>query len=204
MEDKLITIEKPAQTEIIIKKSRFITSIFPAHNKEEAVNTVNRVKMEHNQANHNVYAYVINEQVQRCSDDGEPGGTAGKPVLDVIKHKGLNGAVLLVTRYFGGIKLGAGGLVRAYKDAAVKGIEAAGISEKLLYQELNIIMDYQQLGAIKNEIENSGGREIIVAYEQQVHMQAFFPLEKVDIITKRLIDMTANRVKTEKGKYIYL
>ena len=204
MKDKIVTISKPAQTEIMVKKSRFIASAIPVDHEQEAINFIKQVKKEHNQANHNVYAYLINEHIQRYSDDGEPGGTAGRPVLDVIKHKGLSGIALVITRYFGGILLGAGGLARAYADAAVRGIEVAGINERLLYQELKISMDYHWLGLIKHEIENSGGQQIDAMYGQRVNMQVYLRPEVLEVVVKRLIDKTAAQVVVEKGKFIYL
>ena len=204
MKNKYMTLQKPAQTEIIIKKSRFITSAFPVNNEAEAAKMIQQIKKEHQQATHNVFAYVINEQIQRFSDDGEPSGTAGKPVLEVIRHKGLCQTVLVVTRYFGGIMLGAGGLVRAYSEAAVKGIEAAGVIEILLYQELSITMDYQWVGAVKREIENAGCKQINISYEQQVVLRSYILPNALVTVTKKLIDLTAAQVIIKAGQLLYL
>ena len=204
MQDKIITIRKPAQTEIMVKKSRFIVSALPVEHEQEALNFIKQVKKEHNQANHNVYAYLIDEHAQRYSDDGEPGGTAGKPAIDVIKHQGLSGIALVITRYFGGILLGAGGLARAYADAAVRGIEVAGIYERLLYQELKISIDYHWLGLIKHELENSGGQQIDIKYGQRVNMQVYLRPKTLELVVKRIIDKTAAQVVVEKGQCIYL
>ena len=204
MKNKYLTLQKPAQTEIIIKKSRFTTSAFPVNNEAEATTMIQQIKKDHHQATHNVFAYVINEQIQRFSDDGEPSGTAGKPVLEVIHHKGLCKTALVVTRYFGGIMLGAGGLVRAYSEAAAKGIEAAGVIEKLLYRELFITMDYQWLGAVKREIENAGGKQIDLSYEQQVVIHSYLLLSALEAVTKKLIDITAAQVIIKAGQFSYL
>ena len=201
---KYLTLKKPAQTEIIIKKSRFITSAFPVDNEAEATSMIQQIKKDHQQASHNVFAYVINEQVQRFSDDGEPGGTAGKPVLEVIHHKGLCQTALVVTRYFGGIMLGAGGLVRAYSEAAAKGIEAAGVIEKLLYRELFVSMDYQWLGTVKREVENAGGKEINISYEQQVILHSYILPAALEAVTRKLIDLTAAKVIIKTGQFSYL
>ncbi|WP_347490721.1 YigZ family protein [Desulfoscipio sp. XC116] len=204
MKNNMLTIAKPAQAEIIIKKSRFIASACPVENERDAINFVSQIRKEHSQANHNVYAYVINEQSLRCSDDGEPAGTAGKPVLEVIRHKGLSGIALVVTRYFGGILLGAGGLVRAYKETAVQGIEAAGIVERTLYREINITMDYTWLGTIKREMENNGGRQVNISYAQRVHLQAYLLSDKINVMIKRLQDLTAAQIEIVPGEYLYL
>ena len=204
MKNKYLTLQKTAQTEIIIKKSRFITSVFPVNNEAEATTMIRQIKKEHQQATHNVFAYVINEQIQRFSDDGEPSGTAGKPVLEVIHHKGLCQIALVVTRYFGGIMLGAGGLVRAYSEAAVNGIEAAGVIEKLLYQELFIVMDYQWLGAVKREIENADGKQINISYEQQVNLQSYILQTALETVTNKIIDISAAQVIIKTGQYLYL
>ncbi|SFG64247.1 Uncharacterized protein family UPF0029 [Desulfotomaculum arcticum] len=118
--------------------------------------------------------------------------------------KGLSGIALVVTRYFGGILLGTGGLARAYADAAVSVMEVAGIVERRLYQELNINLDYHWLGLIKHELENGGGRQINIKYEQQVNIQVYLRPETLDDIVKLLTDKTAAQIVAEKGKSIYL
>ncbi|GBF34787.1 hypothetical protein DCCM_3907 [Desulfocucumis palustris] len=204
MKDRLVAIGKAAQIEIIIKKSRFIASAFPVDNEEAAMGCINQVKKEHSRANHNVFAYVINEQIQRYSDDGEPGGTAGKPILEVIRYKGLTCTALVVTRYFGGILLGAGGLVRAYSEAASKAIEKAAVVEKLLYREVAINLDYQWLGPVKYELENSGATNININYGQRVHINFHIRPEKAEAVSKRVVDMTSARAEINTGGFAYL
>lgn len=121
------TVQQYASAEIIIRRSRFIGHAMPIASEQEAVAFIERIKKEHGTATHNCSAYVFGErnEFQKQSDDGEPSGTAGKPILEVIKHQGLSNIAVVVTRYFGGIMLGAGGLIRAYTDGAVAGIEAA-------------------------------------------------------------------------------
>ncbi|WP_066632972.1 YigZ family protein [Desulfolucanica intricata] len=199
-----LTLQKAAQAEIIIKKSRFITSASPVSDEKEANNFIKQIKKEHNQATHNVFAYVINEQIQRFSDDGEPGGTAGRPVLEVINQKGLIKTALVITRYFGGVMLGAGGLVRAYSEAAVKGIDAAGVVEKLLHRELRITMDYQWLGVVKREVESAGGRQPDIIYDQKVNMKVYLQPAAAQALSKRLIDLTAAQIVIEEGGFSYI
>ena len=130
------TVQAYGSSEIIIKKSRFIGHAKPVESEEEAIQFIEAIKKEHRSATHNCSAYVIGErdQIQKQSDDGEPSGTAGKPILEVIKHQGLKNTVVVVTRYFGGIMLGAGGLIRAYTDGAVAGIEAGKPIYKVNHQ----------------------------------------------------------------------
>ena len=124
-----LTIEKATKTEYVVKHSRFITTIAPVQTNEEAVAFVASVRSEYSDATHNVYAYVLREgQMKRYSDDGEPQGTAGMPVLDVLLKSGVTDCAVVVTRYFGGTLLGAGGLVRAYSKSAKMGVDAGIIS----------------------------------------------------------------------------
>ncbi|NOV00172.1 YigZ family protein [Paenibacillus planticolens] len=152
------TIQSYGSSEIIIKKSRFIGHAKPVESEEAAAQFIEAIKKEHKAATHNCSAYVIGDrdQIQKQSDDGEPSGTAGKPILEVIKHQGLKNIAVVVTRYFGGIMLGAGGLIRAYTDGAVVGIEAAQPIYKVNHQKVMIEVDYTWYGKIENELRNQG------------------------------------------------
>ncbi|WP_214628529.1 YigZ family protein [Paenibacillus agaridevorans] len=154
------TVRQEAGKEIVIKKSRFIGYAKPVETEEEAVAFIDEIKRLHRQATHNCSAYVVGErdQHQKASDDGEPSGTAGKPILEVIKNKGLKNVVVVVTRYFGGIMLGAGGLVRAYTDGAVAGIEAAEEIQLVLHREVFVDVDYTWYGKLENELHGRGTR----------------------------------------------
>lgn len=152
------TVEQYGSAEIIIKKSRFIGHAKPAATEEEALQFIDSIKKEHWSATHNCSAYVIGDrdQIQKQSDDGEPGGTAGKPILEVIKNQGLKNIVIVVTRYFGGIMLGAGGLIRAYTDGAVAGIDAAKPIFMVNHSEVQVEIDYTWYGKLENELRNRG------------------------------------------------
>lgn len=152
------TVKEWGSAEIVIKKSRFICQAKPVESEEEAAAFLEAVKKEHWNATHNCSAYIIGErdQIQKASDDGEPSGTAGKPILEVLKHQRLKNTAAVVTRYFGGIMLGAGGLIRAYTDAAVAGIHAAGPVTKVLHQDIFVSIDYTWLGKVENELRNRG------------------------------------------------
>ncbi|MHA7964538.1 YigZ family protein [Paenibacillus sp. CAU 1782] len=148
------TVRKENNREIVIKKSRFIGFAKPVESEEEAVAFIEEIKRQHRMATHNCSAYIVGErdQHQKASDDGEPSGTAGKPILEVIRNKGLKNVAVVVTRYFGGIMLGAGGLVRAYTDGAVAGIEAAEEIELVLHREVFVEVDYTWYGKLENEL----------------------------------------------------
>lgn len=198
------TLGQSAITEIMIKKSRFIASVAPVASEEQGVNFVKKVRDKHNNATHNVFAYVINEQVQRFSDDGEPSGTAGKPILEVINRKGLVQTAVVVTRYYGGILLGAGGLVRAYSESAVAGIDTAGIVEKILHQQLQVTADYQWLGLVKRELESIGAMNTEITYDQRVQITCYIRPDLLQTISTRLTDATAAQVNIIKGNFNYL
>ena len=138
MKESYLSVKKPAESEIVIEKSRFICSVSPVNGEEDAKNFVSEVKAKHKTATHNCYAYIADENgfYIKFSDDGEPQGTAGMPMLEVLKNKKLFKVATVVTRYFGGIKLGAGGLVRAYSDSVCSGLNSAGIVE---YIKSNVV-----------------------------------------------------------------
>ena len=204
MQDSYLTLNQQAESEIIIKKSRFITSAAPVGNEQDAVDFIKAVADNHKKANHNVFAYRIDDRIQKYSDDGEPGGSAGLPVLEVLNQKEIAKVVLVVSRYFGGIKLGAGGLVRAYKEAAVKGITAAGVLQKLLYRNVHLTMDYQWLGPVKREVEKAGGRHINIDYAEKVKVNFLLRPDAIHTLSERLIDLTAAQIQVNDGKSIYL
>lgn len=152
MEERYKTIHKKGKDEITINKSRFIGHVLPISSEEDALDFLNEIKSIYKDAAHNVYGYVFgkNNNIQRYSDDGEPQGTAGIPILEVIKKEDLRNVAVVVTRYFGGIKLGAGGLIRAYTKSAKIAIESGIIVEKVLHRKLVIKIDYSIYGKVEN------------------------------------------------------
>ncbi|CEN77090.1 IMPACT domain-containing protein [[Clostridium] sordellii] len=192
--------------EIIIEKSTFIGYAKPISTEEEAVEFINEIKKKHKDATHNVWAYTVgqNMNIQRYSDDGEPQGTAGIPTLEVIKKEDLRDVVVVVTRYFGGIKLGAGGLVRAYTKGAKIGLEAAKIIEKVNYQEVKIKIDYNQLGKVQNEIMNMGYFIKDTIYEDNVEIIVYSKQDKLEEIINKITDITSATANIVLGEEFYL
>ena len=148
----LYTIVRDCQHEIVIEKSRFICTLKKAATEEEAQDFIKETKKKYWDATHNCSAYIIGESVaaQRSNDDGEPSGTAGLPMLEVLRKNNLHNVAAVVTRYFGGIKLGAGGLVRAYTNSVATAIEEAGIAEKVLFGHFNFRQDINSAGKVLN------------------------------------------------------
>jgi len=200
------TLHEFGMDEIIIEKSTFIGYAKPIETEEEAVAFVNEIKKKHKDATHNVWAYTVGKHmnIQRYSDDGEPQGTAGIPTLEVIKKEDLRDVVVVVTRYFGGIKLGAGGLVRAYTKGAKIGLEAGKIIEKVMYQEIWVKIDYTQLGKVQNEIMNMGYFIKDTVYEDYVEIIVYSRINEVEDIISRMTDITSATAELKLGEEFYL
>ncbi|WP_094605019.1 hypothetical protein SPSIL_017900 [Sporomusa silvacetica DSM 10669] len=148
------TVKQVSEIKLEINKSLFLGYASPAETEEAALTFIQDIKKRHKEANHNCSAYVIGQhgQSQKADDDGEPSGTAGRPILEVINKSAVKNAVIVVTRYFGGIKLGTGGLIRAYTKAAVDSLDAAIIVEKQLHTRLVIEINYHLLGTVENQL----------------------------------------------------
>ena len=197
------TVRQEAEAEQIIEKSRFIAHVKPVESKEEADEFISSIKRRYKDATHNVPAMVIGEksQIQWASDDGEPQGTSGAPMVQMMVKEGLTNLVVVVTRYFGGIKLGTGGLVRAYTSSAKLGIEAAGICSVREICAMEFRMDYTYLAKIQNmaseslDVENTGDEAAFVIgdikYTEKVSIKVLTNPEKCEIIAESLANVTA-------------
>ena len=146
----MFTIVKDFRQEIVIEKSRFICTLKKVHSEAEAQEFIKTIKKEFWDATHTCSAYIVDEMAQRSSDDGEPSGTAGLPMLEVLRKNKLTNTAAVVTRYFGGIKLGAGGLVRAYTNSVAEAVKATGIAQKVLVSKFSFIYDLNEVGKILN------------------------------------------------------
>ena len=191
------TVYLGGEGEITEKKSRFIATVEPVHSEEEALAFIERMRKKYWNASHNCSAYVIgqNPPLQRCSDDGEPGGTAGRPMLDVLLGEALHDTAVVVTRYFGGTLLGTGGLVRAYSKAVQTGLSQAAIIEKQYAQKLEIHTDYNGIGKIQYILGQSGITTLSSDYTDQVRLEILVPVEQTQKIREKLTEGTNGRAQ---------
>lgn len=187
------TVNKQGTDEIIIQKSRFIANVKRVESEEEAQEFIQSIKKEHRDATHNCSAYIIGETdyIQKANDDGEPSGTAGVPMLEVLKKKGLKDTAVVVTRYFGGIKLGAGGLIRAYGSATTQGIQTTGIVRRDLMQGISVTVEYTLLGKLENEIRQQS-KYILedIHYLENVAFIIYVKTEETDAFQEWITEMT--------------
>jgi uncharacterized YigZ family protein len=198
------TISANAKDSFIEKRSEFIGYIAPVKTNDEAVAFINSIKAEHRKAKHNVYAYILREDnISRYSDDGEPQGTAGVPVLDVLKKRGLTDVCVVVTRYFGGILLGGGGLVRAYSHAASLACDAAHIMNMCLCHRLKITADYGMYGKISYLLPNYETITVNSDFGSDVTLEILVLSEKLDALKKELIEVTNGSVDIEDCGELY-
>jgi uncharacterized YigZ family protein len=185
--------------EITEKKSRFIATVVPVNTEEEAITFIEQTKKKYYDANHNCFAYVIgdNNEIQRCSDDGEPVRTAGRPMLDVLLGEGIHNAALVVTRYFGGTLLGTGGLVRAYQGAAKEGLNNSVVLEKLDGIRLQITTDYNGIGKLQYITSQMEITTLDTEYTDIVVMTNLVPVELYGQFEKKVIEATNGKAVIE-------
>lgn len=199
MESRYKTVAERSADEYIVKKSRFIGYVCPVKTQEEALAFIAEISKKHWDATHNVYAYILRDGgVKRFSDDGEPQGTAGIPVLDVIEKSGVTDCAVVVTRYFGGIMLGAGGLVRAYSHSASIALQAGGIITRALCAKLKVTCDYYFYGKLSSLVPESGGVIEDTQFEDNVTLLFRLPLELVDSFNAKLVDVSNGKYIAEK------
>lgn len=200
------TLLKYAHGEEIINKSKFIGYAKPIKSEEEATEFIEEIKKKHWNATHNVPVYLIgdNNEIQRYSDDGEPSGTAGVPILEMLKKEEIKNVVIVVTRYYGGIKLGTGGLVRAYTSAAKLAIKEAEIVEKVINNEYLIRIDYTLHGKIQNELIN--GEYIIkdTVYDDKVNIYVYCKPSESDKLISKITDISSAQAEIEEKDPVYL
>lgn len=200
------TVKEPGSHEIVIQKSRFITFVGRAYTEEEAQSFITEIKKEHKNANHNCSAYLIGEQdhIQKANDDGEPSGTAGVPMLDVLKKRELKNTVVVVTRYFGGIKLGAGGLIRAYGSSVTEAISAVGIVERIRTRIMTTAADYTLLGKLENDIRRSAYQLKEIRYEENVLIDTYVSIEETKTFTAWITELSNGQAAVTEGKTAFL
>jgi uncharacterized YigZ family protein len=206
MLSRYYTVSLKGEHEIVIQKSRFIAHVARVETEEAAQNFIAEIKKQHWNATHNCSAYLIGEhdQIQKANDDGEPSGTAGVPILEVLKKKGLKDTVVVVTRYFGGIKLGAGGLIRAYGKATSEGIEATGVVLRKLMQVVSTKIDYTWLGKIENELRSSVYNIKEIQYLDHVVIDTFVEEGEVGTFTDWMVELTNGQAEISAGEVLYM
>ncbi|MGM0843757.1 MAG: YigZ family protein [Bacillota bacterium] len=192
MLQKYLTVKEAGQHEINIERSRFIAHIKRAESEEEAQEFINTIKKEHWNANHNCSAYMIGEHnlIQKANDDGEPSGTAGVPMLEVLKKRDLKDTVVVVTRYFGGIKLGAGGLIRAYGKSVSEGLNAVGIVERTLMRVMKTKIEYTLLGKVENEVRSSKYPLKEIHYLDTVEIETYVQEDQKEEFVEWMTELT--------------
>src|SRR5690606_1920802 len=200
------TVKEHGEHEIVIQKSRFIAHVKRAETEEEAQNFIQEIKKQHWNATHNCSAYMIGEhdQIQKANDDGEPSGTAGVPMLEVLKKRNLKDTVVVVTRYFGGIKLGAGGLIRAYGKATSEGINAVGVVERKLMAIMHVKADYTWLGKLENEIRSSQYLLKEIHYSDLVEVEVYVEDAQTEAFSEWITELTNGQAAITVGKSEYL
>lgn len=198
-------IEYGGVGEIEEKKSRFIAHVASVSTEEEAVAYIEAKKKQYWNARHNCYAYVLGEQAQtmRFSDDGEPTGTAGRPILEVLVSSGIRNIIVVVTRYFGGTLLGTGGLVRAYTKAAQAGIAASVVCTMCCGFEMSIVTDYNGIGKVQYLLGTRGISTEDADYGEQVTVRVNIPYEDKDSVIKEITDATAGKAKITVSEPVY-
>ena len=193
--DEYLVPTQFGEDEFYEKKSRFIGRVWPVETEEEALEKIQQMKKQHYDATHNCWAYIIKDGAVRFSDDGEPGGTAGMPMLQVLQREGLYNICCVVTRYFGGILLGAGGLVRAYTKGAKIAVDAAGKSMKRVWTVVYLPCPYTFYERVKLLVGEFGGIIRETEFGAEVELELLFPEANVQSFFEKLTDMTSGTVE---------
>lgn len=204
MTERYTTVKEFGSAEIVEKKSRFIANVKPILSEDEAADYIEEIKKKYWDARHNCYAYQLGErnQIQRYSDDGEPGGTAGMPILDVLRGRDIKNSIVVVTRYFGGTLLGTGGLVRAYSSAAKAGLEAAGLIERIPHIRQYFTVDYTMAGKVQYEVLNGGHILEDTVYTDKVEFVVLSERGEENKLRENIVNLTGNKAEMKKDENI--
>lgn len=205
MQDEYRTVAHEGVHETEVSRSRFLCALAPAATEAEAQEFIARIRKEHPTASHNCWAYVIraDASVQKASDDGEPGGTAGVPMLQMLTRREMRYVVAVVTRYFGGVKLGAGGLIRAYGGAVGEALDALGTVTRRRFRLATVTVDHQRAGKVQNDLRATGRAVRDVRYGEDVTIEIGLPDADVDAFRAWLADVTAGTARFELGGEAY-
>ena len=200
MIEKYITIKKEYSAEIVVKKSRFIAVVAPAANEDEAAAVLSKIRKENRDARHNCSAFIVGHEARLCrsSDDGEPQGTAGKPMLEILDKKGFSDVIGVVTRYFGGILLGTGGLVRAYSSALEEAVAKCDTIEMKPGAVYEVTTGYTDIGKILRFIENAGIRVLSSDYLDVIRIKVLCPISVCDSFEANVKNISLGKAIIEK------
>lgn len=200
------TVARPAEAELVIRRSRFIGAVWPVTTREEAEARIAAHSAQHARATHNVPAYRVGLGflIESCSDAGEPAGTAGRPALGVLQKEDLRGVALVITRYFGGTLLGAAGLVRAYTDAAAAAVRAAGVVHMQLCRRLDVEVPYALLGKVQYLLRNHAVHMDEPRYGAAALLPAWLPADRVGTVADEVTESTSGQARVRAGPYAYL
>ncbi|MEU5810465.1 MULTISPECIES: YigZ family protein [unclassified Streptomyces] len=203
--DQYATVAREGVHESEINRSRFLCSLAPAATEQEAQEFVARIRREHPTATHNCYAYVIgaDASVQKASDDGEPGGTAGVPMLQMLMRRDVRYAVAVVTRYYGGVKLGAGGLIRAYGGVVGEALDVLGTVTRRRYRLATVTVDHQRAGKIQNDLRSTGRTVVDLRYGAAVEIEVALPEADLPGFEAWLADTSAGTAALTLGGETY-
>lgn len=201
-----LTVSGYGEAEFEIQKSRFIAYVQRVEQEEAAVAFIEQIKKRHWNATHNCSAYVIggNDQWQKADDDGEPSGTAGKPILEIIKKNQIKDTVIVITRYFGGVKLGAGGLIRAYGKSASLGLKAAGITQRQNHTRIGVEIDYTFLGMLENQLRLQGYRIEDKIFTDTIRLIVLEKVGQEEVLEQKIIDWTAGQAALTREGQVYV
>ncbi|KPV42479.1 hypothetical protein AN477_17915 [Alicyclobacillus ferrooxydans] len=200
------TIEETVETESVIKKSRFISRIVPIQSAEEAEEELAKIREVHKGANHNCFAYRfgLGVPVERFSDDGEPSGTAGRPILDVMRRRPILNALVVVTRYFGGMLLGANGLIRAYADGASSVIDAATVLKCTPMQRITLRCDYSLYGKLEYVLQEAGYALEDKTYAEDVSFAIWVNEDETSEMLTKIADVTGGQARSDVSHPTYV
>ncbi|MFF4260512.1 YigZ family protein [Streptomyces virginiae] len=203
--DQYVTVAREGMHESEINRSRFLCSLAPAATEQEAQDFVARIRKEHPTASHNCFAYVVgaDASVQKASDDGEPGGTAGVPMLQMLMRRDIRYAVAVVTRYYGGVKLGAGGLIRAYGGVVGEALDELGTVTRRRYRLATVTVDHQRAGKIQNDLRSTGRTVVDLRYGAEVEIEVALPEADLPAFEAWLADTTAGSAGLTLGGETY-
>ncbi|MGN1221606.1 MAG: IMPACT family protein [Christensenellales bacterium] len=200
--NKILQIENDAFVQIEIKKSKFLCFSFAVQSKQQVEDIIAKLKTQHKDATHVCYSYVLNGQ-EKAFDDGEPQGTAGKPILDCIKRKKLNNTLVVIVRYFGGIKLGAGGLIRAYSNGAKTVLDNSGTKEKTICNKISFKAHLNEQKNLQNLLKNNLVLKSEIEYQQDININIYFLPETLTNLTKLLNDCFAKEIQFVVDEKVY-